>query len=114
MPVLPFFAGLAVGVVALRLCKNGRLRDEIKDAGQKLRRGGAKAEGKLRRVAVSGLDALAGSSARLRDRLEGTSAQGANEGTEAEAGVAPEATTKEEAAPAKPRTRRNKPEGSAE
>lgn len=69
---LPFFAGLAVGVIALRLYQNERLRAEIKGAGEKLRQGGARAEGKLRQTAVSGLEALAESSGRLRDRLNAT------------------------------------------
>ncbi|GHT89832.1 hypothetical protein AGMMS49545_01260 [Betaproteobacteria bacterium] len=69
---LPFFAGLAVGVIALRLYQNERLRAEIKDAGAKLRRSGVRAEDKLRQAAVSGLDTLAESSGRLRDRLDAT------------------------------------------
>ncbi|MDR3054991.1 MAG: hypothetical protein LBU53_06255 [Zoogloeaceae bacterium] len=70
----PFFAGLVVGVVALRLYKNERLRAGIKDAGAKLSQGvresGALAESRLRQAAVSSLGALSESSARLRERLE--------------------------------------------
>jgi hypothetical protein len=111
---LPFFAGLVVGVVALRLYKSDRLHARIKDAGQKLRHGGTLAEVKLRRAAVSGLDALAGSSTRLRDRLEGAPAQGTEP---AEAELAPlqeaAATPAKTTAAAKPRASQKKPEGTA-
>ncbi|GHU00932.1 hypothetical protein AGMMS49960_10130 [Betaproteobacteria bacterium] len=114
MPVFPFFAGLAVGVVALRLSNNKRVRTEIKDVGQKLRQGSAKAESKLRRAAVSGLDALAGSSARLRDRLEAAANQETapeEAATPAEVAATPaEATESAE----KPRARRAKSKGSAQ
>ncbi|MDR1349912.1 MAG: hypothetical protein LBJ59_03845 [Zoogloeaceae bacterium] len=69
MPIFPFIAGLAAGVVAVRLYKNEQLRAELQSAGQKLRQKGTVAEGRLRQAAASGLGALADSSARLRDRL---------------------------------------------
>ncbi|MDR1890082.1 MAG: hypothetical protein LBQ81_12015 [Zoogloeaceae bacterium] len=104
MPVFPFFAGLAVGVAALRLYKNERLRAEIRSAGQKLRQNGALAEGKLRQAAISGLDTLAGSSARLRDRLEVASRPAAKK-------KAPVKTATVARAPEKPRARRQKADG---
>ncbi|MDR3158161.1 MAG: hypothetical protein LBU11_03955 [Zoogloeaceae bacterium] len=69
MPIFPFIAGLAAGVVAVRLYRNEQLRAEFRLAGQKLRQEGIVAEDRLRRAAASGLGALADSSARLRDRL---------------------------------------------
>jgi hypothetical protein len=70
MPVLPFIAGLAVGVAAVKLYRNERFRANLRETGQRLRQSGEIAEGKLRHAAISGLDALSGSSARLRERLE--------------------------------------------
>ncbi|MDR0673364.1 MAG: hypothetical protein LBF93_06845 [Zoogloeaceae bacterium] len=70
MPIFPFIAGLAAGVVAVRLYKNEQFRAGIASAGQKLRQRGSVAEDRLRRAAASGLGALADSSARLRDRLQ--------------------------------------------
>ncbi|MDR0736371.1 MAG: hypothetical protein LBF51_06005 [Zoogloeaceae bacterium] len=70
MPIFPFIAGLAAGVVAVRLYKNAPLRAGLLSAGQKLRQKGTVAEGRLRQAAASGLGALADSSARLRDRLQ--------------------------------------------
>ncbi|MDR2625999.1 MAG: hypothetical protein LBC37_06665 [Zoogloeaceae bacterium] len=72
MPIFPFIAGLAAGVVAVRLYKNEKLRAELLSAGQKLRQKGSGAEDRLRQAAASGLGALADSSARLRDRLQRT------------------------------------------
>jgi hypothetical protein len=70
MPIFPFIAGLAAGVVAVRLYKNEQLRAGLQSAGQTLRQKGVLAEDRLRHAAASGLSALADSSARLRDRLQ--------------------------------------------
>jgi hypothetical protein len=69
MPIFPFIAGLAAGVIAVRLYKDEQFRAGVQSAGQKLRQKGTVAEDRLRQAAASGLEALADSSARLRDRL---------------------------------------------
>jgi hypothetical protein len=118
MPVFPFVAGLVVGVAAVRLYKNERLRAEFKDAGKKLRQGGALAEDRVRQAAVSGLGALSGASARLRDRLD-AAASAASTAPEAEKEAAstpvkPAVTTKSVTDPSeKPRARRKNPESDA-
>ncbi|MDR2637889.1 MAG: hypothetical protein LBB55_06075 [Zoogloeaceae bacterium] len=90
MPVLPFIAGLAVGVAVVKLYRDERFRANLRETGQRLRQGGGVAEEKLRHAAISGLDALSGSSARLRERLSKAEISLRTEAEEAEKKDAPD------------------------
>lgn len=81
LPLLPFVAGLAVGVAAIRLYKNEKVRTELQKVGKSLRKSSASAEEKLRetsaeaqeklrKAAVSSLSGIETSSARLREKLQ--------------------------------------------
>ncbi len=81
LPLLPFVAGLAVGVAAVRLYKNDKVRTELQKVGRSLRKSGAsveeklretsvEAQEKLRKAAVSSLSGIETSSARLREKLD--------------------------------------------
>lgn len=80
LPLLPFVAGLAVGIAAVKLYKNDKVHTELQKVGKTLRKSGASAEEKLRetsteaqeklrKAAVSSLSSIETSSARLREKL---------------------------------------------
>ncbi|MDR3323880.1 MAG: hypothetical protein LBS89_06730 [Zoogloeaceae bacterium] len=100
MPIYPFIAGLVAGVVAVKVAKSGRLRAGLGDARQKLRASGLATQNNLRQAAVSGLDALASSSAHLRDKLNATQV-GATPAPETKAATASAAVSATKPAAAK-------------
>jgi hypothetical protein len=90
MPVFPFIAGLALGVAAVKLYKNERVRPGLEKAGRTLRATGASAQAKLREAAVSGLSAIETSSSRLREKLDAPANAAATEPATPEAAVGEE------------------------
>ncbi|MDR2925143.1 MAG: hypothetical protein LBU76_04230 [Azoarcus sp.] len=102
LPLYPFVAGLLVGAVAVRAYRAPKTRDNLKDAGKKIKKKSAEAQETLRHAAISGLSAIESSSARWRDRLQ------AGAGAAAENPAASAAET-EKPAVKKPASRPRKP-----
>ena len=71
-PLFPFLAGLATGAAAIMLLKNKNPQATLEDATKKLKQQSDLAQDALRQAAVSGLNAIEASSARLRDHLQTT------------------------------------------
>ncbi len=70
LPLFPFIVGLAVGSAAIGLYRNKSTQDNLKNATSKLKEKSTQAQETLRHAAVSGLNMIESSSARLRDRLQ--------------------------------------------
>jgi hypothetical protein len=96
MPIFPFIAGLAAGIAVVRLYKHERVLPELEKAGRALRETATATQGKLRKAAVSGLNALETSSARLREKLD---APATTPVPEAESGTPPKAADEHKAQP---------------
>lgn len=70
LPLYPFIAGIVVGAVAVKLYRNPKARDSLKDARQVLKERSAQAQETLRHAAMVGLNRIESSTARWRDRLQ--------------------------------------------